>query len=268
MNNTFDLKRFGKYFRYDLVSAWQNAGVSMLTIAAMPVWFFLIVQLFSIVFSGDFCTFASPVIMVAYIVSIVLVELFFPVQHYGHLTRKKEGSDWILLPASRFEKFLSMLLITCVVVPLVWLLVIASCDGILTLVFNNYDGMGLVNILHTFDKVFGPFGELHTTNVQFIFGGPVLCYLSFASSILSFTLGAIFFKKNKIVYTFLSLLGIGILFSIIAGILTHGHLEIDPSSFNDDSLMRAFNALMVGIYVVEFAVLDILIYLRVKTIKH
>ena len=32
--------------------------------------------------------------------------------------------------------------------------------------------------------------------------------------------------------------------------------------------MRAFNALMVGIYVVEFAVLDILIYLRIKTIKH
>lgn len=268
MNNTFDLKRFGKYFRYDLVSAWQNAGVSILTIAAMPVWFYLIVQLFSIVFTGSFCNFSSAVIIVSYVVSIILVELFFPVQHYGHLTRKKDGSDWILLPASRFEKFLSMLLVTCAVVPVVWLVVIASCDGILTLAFSNYGGMGLVNLLHSFDKVFGPMGELHTTNVQFIFSGPWLCYLSFASSILSFTLGSIFFKKNKIVYTFLTLIGVSIVFSIGAGLLSNGNFDIDPSRFNEDSIMRGFNTFMVLIYVVEFAVLDILIYLRIKTIKH
>ncbi|MBR5702863.1 MAG: hypothetical protein IKX45_01255 [Bacteroidales bacterium] len=267
MNNTFDLKRFGKYFRYDIVSAWQNAGVSILTIAAMPVWFFVIVELFSLVFTGGFCKFSFSVILTAYIVSIVLVELFFPVQHYGHLTRKKDGSDWILLPASRFEKYLSMLLVTCVVVPVVWLVVIASCDGILTLAFSNYDGMGLANILHNFDKVFGAMGELRTENVQFIFDGPWLCYLSFASSILCFTLGAIYFKKNKIVYTFLALIGVGILCSIGAGIVTNGHLEFDPTDFSDDSLMRGFNTLMVLIYVVEFAVLDILIYLRIKTIK-
>ena len=268
MNNTFDLKRFGKYFRYDLVSAWQNAGISILTIAAMPVWFFLIVQLFSIVFNGRFCNFSANVILIAYIVSIILVELFFPVQHYGPLTRKKEGSDWILLPASRFEKFLSMLLVTCVVVPLVWLVVIASCDGILTLAFSNYEGMGLVNILHNFDSVFGPFGEFNSTNVQFVFNGPVLCYLSFASSILCFTLGAIYFKKNKIVYTFLTLFGLGILFSIAIGILAKGNLNITPETINDDRLMHAFNAFMVILYVVEFAVLDVLIYLRIKTIKH
>ncbi len=265
MNKTFDFKRFGKYFRYDVVSAWQNAGASLLTIAAMPLWLFLIVSLFQIVFTGHFGNFSMAGIGVAYGISLVMTEIFFPVQHYGKLTDRKPGSDWVLLPASRFEKFLSMLLVTCVVVPAVWLAVIASCDGLLTLAFNNYQGMGLVELTSALSKAMA---ELHSENIDFVLNGPRAIYLSFCASILTFTLGAIFFRKNKIVYTFLSIIAVSIVITIAAGIISGGQMHVDTDYFNEDRLMRAMNALICLIYFVEFAVLDVLIYLRVKTIKH
>ena len=52
MSNIFNFKRFGKYFCYDLRTAWQNAGISVIVISLMPIWYFLLDELFSIVFNG------------------------------------------------------------------------------------------------------------------------------------------------------------------------------------------------------------------------
>lgn len=265
MNNTFDLKRFGKYFRYDLVSAWQNAGVSVLTIAAMPVWFFVIVQLVSLVFNGRFGNLNTAGILSAYMVSFILALLFFPVQLYGRLTEKKAGSDWILLPASRFEKFLSMLLLTCVVLPAVWLCVIASCDGILTLLFSNYAGMGLVTVM---DGLTTAMNEVHGENVELAFSAPYMLYLEWCGNILLFTLGAIFFRKNKIVYTFLSIFAISLVAVLAVGLIFGGNINIEPQDISEDRFMRLFNMGLYLFYIVSFALLDLGIYFRIKTLKH
>ena len=265
MSNTFNFKRFWKYLRYDLVSAVQDSGTMLVSIAAMPVWFFVIQQLLSLVFSGEFRHISTPVLIMSYIISLTVAIIFFPVQHYGKLTDKKAGSDWILIPASRFEKFLSLLVVCCVAVPIVWLAVIAACDGLLSVIFGTYDCFVLPKIFQTLG---GATASIHTENVQFAFNGPLAVYLSWSQNILAFTLGAIFFRKNKIVYTFLTLMAIGILCTIIsAAIFGNDSIIYKPETINEDSLLRLLNFGIYALYVVIFIILDLGLYFRIKTIK-
>ena len=265
MNKIFDFKRFGKYFCFDLVSAWQRSGVTLLAIACLPVWIFAIHQLFGLIFGGQFGSFGIGGIAAAYISSFFFAVIAFPVQNYGHLTDKKAGSDWLMLPVSRLEKFASVLLITCVVVPLVWFAVIVACDGLLSLLFNTYPAMGLPKMMDGLGSVLA---EFHSENVSFAVGGPWAIYLSWCADILVFTLGAMYFRKHKVVYTFLSLFALGLLMTMALGILFNGNMHISPEDINEDSLMHTLNAVVYTLYVVEFVVLDLAIFFRIKTLKH
>lgn len=264
MSNTFDIKRFWKYLRYDLVSALQDSGTLLVSLAAMPVWFFAVQQLLSFVFNGEFRHINTAALIVAYIVSLTVTVIFFPVQHYGKLTDKKAGADWILIPASRFEKFLSMLILCCVVAPITWFAIIAASDGLLSLVFGSYDTFVLPTIVHSMSKAVA---EVHAEDVNLVFNGPVFVYLSWCQNILAFALGAIYFRKNKIVYTFLSLIAIGMLFTMITAAVFGGEAHIGPEDISEARIMRALNFGICALYVFIFAVLDLGLYFRIKTIK-
>ena len=264
MSNTFNFKRFWKYLRYDLVSAVQDSGTLLVSIAAMPVWFFIVQQLFSVVFSGEFKDISPTAIIFAYVISLTVTVIFFPVQHYGKLTDKKAGSDWILIPASRFEKFLSLILVCCVAAPIAWFAIIAACDGLLSLIFGTYDTFVLPTI---FQAMGSAVAEVHTENVNFAFNGPLFTYLSWCENILAFALGAIFFRKNKIVYTLLTMMGIGLVCTIVTAAIFGGDVHIEPEDINEDSLLRLLNFGLCALYVVVFALLDLGLYFRIKTIK-
>jgi len=265
MNNTFDFKRFGKYFRYDVVSAWQNAGINLLVTAALPVGIFAIQQLFSIIFKGYFDDINLGLIAAAYLLSFAFTVVFFPVQHYGRLTDKKAGSDWLMIPASRLEKFISMLLVTCVAVPLVWFITITACDGLLSLVFNTYPQFALTSFTDGIDKLLA---EFHSETIDIAINGPYALYLSWCGNILTFTLGAIIFRKNKVVYTILSMFAIGIFISVAAGIIMNGDMNLAPEDISEDRIMRILNWTMYIIYIVEFTLLNLGIFFRIKTLKH
>ncbi|MBQ9310623.1 MAG: hypothetical protein IJ222_07145 [Bacteroidales bacterium] len=265
MSNTFNIKRFAKYLRYDLLSAWQNAGLSVIVIACMPVWLFAIYELYALVFGGGFSAISANAVVAAYVVSFMLATIFFPVQVYGKLTDRRPGSDWLLVPASRFEKFLSMLLVLCAALPLVWLAVIV-CSDLLISFTPLYDGPAIGKAVGGMGAVFA---EIHSDNVNLALNAPFAIYLSWCADILFFVLGAIFFRKNKIVHTFLTLMGIGILISLVAGFFaSSGLFDIEVRGVNEDAFMRWFNVGVYALYVIEFALLDLGIYFRIKTLKH
>ena len=238
----------------------------MIIVALMPLWFFVVTQLFSLVFNGRLTTMGMPAIGTAYIVSFMIAVILFPNRHYGRLTDKKAGSDWLLVPASGFEKFLSLVLVCCLGAPILWLAVAAASDGLLTVLLPTYyNGMGLYKIVDGFGYLLS---EFKTTNVSFAMSSPWSIYLSWCSCILTFALGAIFFKKNKVGYTILALMGIGILLSLSAGIFFGGDINIDTENITEDGLMQTLNAFVWITYVVEFTLLLLGIYFRIKTIKH
>ena len=267
MSNTFNFKRFGKYLCHDLMSAWQNAGVSVITVACMPLWFFAIYELFCLVFKGSFGTMSTGLGIAAVLVSFFLAVIFFPVQIYGKVTDKRPGSNYLMLPASAFEKTLSMLIVLCVALPLIWVAIISANDLLLSLT-GIYNGPVVESISGGIEKMLA---EFHTENMDLAIGGPYALYLSWCADALAFALGAILFRKNKIVYTFLSLMGIGILITIVIGLIANGFnfdFNLGPEDINEDSLMRLLNIIIYSLYVIEFAVLDLGIYFRIKTLKH
>ena len=269
MNNTFNISRFSKYLLFDLKSAWHNSGITILILGCTPVFIFAFYELFSLIFAQRFGYLNMGAVMAGYVVSFIVAFLAFPVRHYGGLTDKKEGSAWLMLPASGFEKFLSMLLISCVAVPAVWLATMAATDGLMSLVFHSrYGGMALPALVSGLNEILAEVnGE---TGVELFIGAKTGIWLSWCADILFFTLAAIFFRKNKIVYGFLVAWGIGVLFSILIGLyigLKIGN-GVQVESLDLTDFAHYMNLFIFLAYFIEFAVLDLAIYFRIKTLKH
>lgn len=270
MNNTFSIKRFWNYFVHDLNVARSDSGLTLAILGALPLFQFFFAQAFSLVFQGSFITMGPMGKIPAYIVAVFIAIIFFPAKHYGVITDRRKGSDWLMLPASSLEKWCSMLLLTCLVVPVLLFTELALTDGLLSLCFNSvYGETAIAGIVDTMGKVWG---ELRTAEGGIAICWPYALYLNWCESVLFFTLGAIWFKKSKIGKTFVAGFLIMMLVSLIGtGILSALHIQnlnMEFTEFSEAGFIRTMNIIIYSIYVVAFFVLDLLLYLRVKTLKH
>ncbi len=269
MSNTFDIKRFWNYLKYDLVSAGNDSGLTLAILGAMPVFFYGIIEAFSLIFSGHVTNIGFAGKVGAYVLAIGISLIFFPAKHYGTLTDKRHGSNWLMLPASRQEKWLSVLLVTCVAVPLFLLAELAATDGLLSLIFNGtYGATALKDICSGMDSVWS---ELSTEAGRIALSWPYGLYLSWCENILFFTLGSLCFKKSKVGKTFLAAFLLGMVVTMLTtltlkifGLPT----ELELSDVTEEGFIRGINIVIYAIYLVYFAVVDVLIYLRIKTLKH
>ena len=137
MNNTFEWSRFCKVVRKDFSNIWQNAGTSLLIITLLPIlawllWWALsgIEEMPAIVPEVRWCFIAG---------SVLLAAIVSPSRMYRTCNLQKEGIYFAMLPASKLEKYLSMLLFTIVVCPLLCFLGGMVLDYFLTLLpFGPY----------------------------------------------------------------------------------------------------------------------------------
>ena len=270
MNNVFSPKRFGQYFLYDLNNAKNNFGLSLLILGLLPVIFFIVAELFSLLFNGAFNMNAEASIpgrATTTMIAVLVAVLAGPVKLYGSVTDKRSGSSFLMLPASSFEKWLSMALMTVVVLPLCFGVVYFGADTIMGLIFPDSFGTPIVKVPSEYVNT-ASFGDY---DVHFSFWG--VLYANWCMYTLFFTLGAIVFKKAKIGKSILVLFGLGVLFSIVLTILV-GHaadadLEAFLSGLNVDpevaiKIFINFCKVVMGL---EIAALLALLYARLRTIK-
>ena len=213
MNNTFEWIRFCKVVRKDFSNIWQNAGTSLLIITLLPIlawllWWALsgIEEIPAIVPEVRWCFIAG---------SVMLAAIVSPSRMYRTSNLQKEGIYFAMLPASKLEKYLSMLLFTIVVCPLLCFLGGMVLDYFLTLLpFGPYDKWlwqtdYLADTLDDYRAlVAGTFPNVNDNTmmlVQVIKPGrvvlyAVLCHLSYVSLFL-FT--NTIFKKHKVLQTLL-----------------------------------------------------------------
>ena len=213
MNNTFEWSRFCKVVRKDFSNIWQNAGTSLLIITLLPIlawllWWALsgIEEIPAIVPEVRWCFIAG---------SVMLAAIVSPSRMYRTSNLQKEGIYFAMLPASKLEKYLSMLLFTIVVCPLLCFLGGMVLDYFLTLLpFGPYDKWlwqtdYLADTLDDYRAlVAGTFPNVNDNTmmlVQVIKPGrvvlyAVLCHLSYVSLFL-FT--NTIFKKHKVLQTLL-----------------------------------------------------------------
>ena len=226
MNNTFNFNRFGKYFVYDLKRQWKNIGMLMLIFALFPIIFYMLYMFFAAIFDGGLLKIFTGIEIdgpsggvrfgVFAVMSTIFVMLF-PSRAYGEITNKAKGSEWLMLPASRLEKFASMMLISLVVIPLVYIVVYFLSDAFVCLLDKSC-GDSLMSF--RINKEINSSDFIIPANGFWILAANIVEYVSI------FLLGGLIFKKWKVVGTVLVLFALGMAFSgLFSAFITNADLE-------------------------------------------
>lgn len=124
MSNTFNINRFGKYWLYDLKMAWKRYGFGFLYMSIFPIIYYILGAIFIILFSkehnlSDYHGIEFAGRAIAFGIASGVLVLSYPKGVYGLVTDKEKGSAWLMLPASRLEKFTAMMLNCLVIVPII-----------------------------------------------------------------------------------------------------------------------------------------------------
>lgn len=219
MNNNFNFGRFGKYFVYDLKRQWKNIGMLVLTFALSPVIFYMLYMFFAALFDGGLMKLFSgmsidgPSIWVRFGMAAVMITIFvmlFPSRAYGEITDKAKGSEWLMLPASRLEKYVSMMLVTLLAIPIMYIVVYLLSDGLVCL-FDKSCGGALMS--------FRINDLLRTTDIIIPANGLWIIIANTVQYAIIFLLGGLIFKKWKVVGTLLANFAIGMFFSTLISML-------------------------------------------------
>lgn len=270
MNNIFDFKRFGNYFAYDIRRAGNNYGTSLLVLGLMPVILFIIYLLTWLLRGSDTVNPMSEEAKII-VLSIVLfvTAVSAGVKIYGSITDKRAGSDFLMLPASTLEKWLSMVLMVCIVVPVALLVLTLASDALLNWLIPSIYGDGIINS----DTISDLSTIITGGNEGFSINMPAILFLGWCGCALTFTLGGIFFKKAKVAKTFLFLFVLSTVLSILAIVAAKLGIGDLIGKFVDDindteSAVSAFNWTLNIFNIITLGGLLVLTWLRLRTLKH
>lgn len=242
MDNTFKISRFGKYFVYDLKRQWKNIGMLMLIFSLFPIIFYMIYMFFAAMFDGGLMKLFSgmsidgPSIWVRFGMAAVMITIFvmlFPSRAYGEITNKAKGSEWLMLPASRLEKYVSMMLVTLLVIPIMYIVVYLLSDGLVCL-FDKSCGGALMS--------FRINDLLQTTDIIIPANGLWIIIANTVQYAIVFLLGGLIFKKWKVVGTVLVLFALQMVFSgLLSVFITNADLDWWGNWLNDWTIRHADN---------------------------
>ncbi len=252
-SEVFDLGRVWRYFRYDVVSCISGQGLSLLVVSVMPLFLLFVTGIVSVIFTPSHSwTFPQESLrVIALVFSVIFVVIQFPTRMYGALTEKKYGSQWILLPASRLEKFLSMMIVSLVLVPFAFMLVYGLSDYLAALL----DPAGEPMLFGA--KAFGEDASLLSAGA----GGLWIGWNYIASSIIVFLLGAVVFKKRKVALTFLCFIAFFMVVSTIFALVAKSwdweqiikNLDIKYAELTYSQLVNKINAIIWACTIIWFA---------------
>ena len=130
MKEIMDFNRFGKYFVSDLKSCAVNYGYSLILICLMGLIIYIGTVSMGLLFNGTWGGPTEAFRSNVFWLSMFVMAVTMPVKCYGGLTEKKTGSQWLMIPASKLEKFLSMVLITAVFIPMIAFCVSLGLDAV------------------------------------------------------------------------------------------------------------------------------------------
>lgn len=204
-NEVLNWNRFWRYFKSDFKAFISRYGISLLVLSTMAVTTDAFNGLFSYVLAGHWIGIPVSLRFILFAVFSIVLLFTAPAKLYGHLTDRKEGSAYLMLPASRLEKFVSMILITGVLVPLAFGLIYFGLD-IIVCMFDHTCGQSMFNLLFLTDfkslissSIAAPemqAWDLYMNGITSAFT-PFLYLDDIFQTIMLFLLGALIFKTSK-----------------------------------------------------------------------
>ena len=276
MNESFNFSRFWTYFKYDLKQMWRNHSKAAILIGGACAIFYVLWLLFSLVFAQQWTTPPIAARVVVLILAFAILELY-QVRTYGYVTEKKAGSSWLMIPASRTEKFVSMLLVTIIVIPFLFFAVFFLIDGFLSLVDPTYGTALISGAYGTYKGLITGLSELGGSSpielnaANLIFPTIISIFCNF----LYFLLCGICFKKNKLVGAIAILFGLSLLLSLLTGLVVPHFITGDTFfniNMNDEMEIAKFATKMMNISVALTCVITVGlawgVWHRIRTIQH
>jgi hypothetical protein len=210
-SNVLNMNRFRRYFRSDLRAAVSNYGITFLVFSTLAVTAYLLHGLFFLTTSGEWYAMSSSLRIALFVISGLTVLISSPAKLYGHLTDRREGSAFLMVPVSRLEKFVSMVLISCIIIPFSFGLIYLTLDSLVCLI-GPACGDSLFQIIFKSSPSFiNTIPDLHIYKESFrSILTPWLYFDDIIQIALLFLLGALIFKKSKTGKTLGSLIIISI----------------------------------------------------------
>ena len=286
--NTFNFNRFGKFLASDLRHCLANYGLSMLLMSMMGLIIYIGTVTMGLVFNGAWDGPGVGFRLTVFIITMFVLMTSMPVKCYGGLTDKKTGSAWLMLPVSRLEKYLSMIINTVFIIPLATGSVYVLVDSLLC-GLDPTCGAGIITETKAF--LVNMVSESFATESDMIsmpslgtyvhqVSNPLLYIDDIIMISLVFLLGAVCFKSGKTVKTFFAIFAYSIAFSFISvPVISHylgGIMEninmLDQTAFIEDmfnswifrhaALVDTINDTVVNLALMAG------IWFRIKTLKH
>lgn len=272
MDRIFNLNRFGRYLAWDIRNARNNSGFSLLVYGLAPVFIFAFYEICCLIFDGGFRNFAFAWRLGSIFALVVLFTMMNPSRLYGKITDRRYGTEFLLLPASTPEKFLSMTIVSAIVMPVCLSAALLVSDSLLALCFPGHYGEALICMDKSVFFGINPLGDEDSVSMNIF----LVFMSSWWTNIFVFTLGAIFFRKSKVAKTiltyFLVSLVLGTVFSAIVINAPGFGEEMFTSMFAEAGDMRGLlsriNVIANVWQGIVWTVLLALTYWRLRSLKH
>lgn len=196
------------YFTTDFKNIIKEHGLSLLSVGLMPLYIFIISVIFKL--GGGEEGFSVTTDLASVIASFVYIMAFLtmPIMFYGKVTDKKKGAQYIMLPASHAEKFVSMFLNAIIVFPVAIVALYLLTDWALAAIFPKEIEGALISWLgHEAAVLSAEDGNftLKITGLNFFLP------LMVSSAGLA---GGLIYKKSKVAKTFMTCVISFILFQL------------------------------------------------------
>lgn len=255
MNDIFNFRRFGKYFLSDLNRLFSENWLKILCFGLIPIFIAVVSLLFSIVLQQK-VSLGAEAREAFFGMSAAIFAIWIPSSLYGYVTDKRAGSNYSLIPASTLEKTASMIINGLIIAPAAFVAISVLSDMLVTVISGQGITASILTDLPKFEWIpgLGSFSYLIT-------------FLQGHITMLLFLLGAVLFRKGKISKTILSLMGLSIIFLLLAisGISIFAEDGLKAiASWSEEGVTAA----AICQSVLEIIVLYVLIYFRLKKIQY
>lgn len=259
----FNQERFTRYFKYDLKQFCNNHLLSLVFLSCSNIILYIVVGIYSYVFNDKWYDTDAKLksVLFVFIVSIFIV---YQAILYGKITQKQTGIRYILLPASIKEKFISMIIISCLIVPFVFFIIYFTLDFVISI--NNFNENSLFIYLMTFAK-----RALNIDAVDILFKINFASMMLFGTSFynLYYLFCGIYFQKRKILHGILVYCAISICLHLFIHYLIHylipsGYLDKLLETCNFNFAIYSLNCISIFLCIL----MSSLIYRRLKKIQY
>lgn len=203
----FNIKRFGLLLKTELLTGLKKNWISLLLICLIEVIVVLTIGTFFLILGQGWNCGGEVSRTIAAVIFLACLVMIVPAKLYGHVNNRESGPSYLMLPASRLEKYLSMILVSVIIIPAAATGIFAGIDALLRLIDPTAGGQ----ILRIPDAAF-----LTGLSMDGATMNPALFIDDLIQSLLIFLFGTVFFRSAKVPKTVLCLVVIGQVVSFIA----------------------------------------------------